>query len=273
LLAFVGFASALLDAAKSFVPRRLILAFALGIGALPLVQVEAPYFMADVLLALGILVAAVSILRAPGSVETALWIATLPLIKIDGIAIGALMLAVNAAAARGHRERTIVASVAFGAAAVAPWLLVFVTQHFNPFVVEDRGVIAHAFGPRDAIESPAELARRLGEAAAGIFAFYVPHLTGLGLTRDAILQDFPFGGILVVFLGIPWMRPSAPPVASRPTRLLAGLAIVAGQIVGIAATPHTVAWQLGAVAGRAALHIVPGILLISSAASRRGGSD
>jgi hypothetical protein len=271
LLVFCGFVAALSEAAKLTVPRALRFAFVFGIAALPVVQFEAPFFMADILLALGLLVAAVSIVRHPGSAETALWIALLPLIKIDGVSMSGLLFLVNfAASPRGERARCAAASVAFAALAILPWALLYVAQGFNPFVVQDRGVTARVFGIREALEMPGAYASRVGVAALGVLSSYVPHLSAFRWDHDAIRTALPFVGLLLVFVGIPWLRAEQAPRASRLVRLFAGLAILGGQFAGIASTPYTVSVLVTVVGGRAAIHIIPGMLLIASAMKRKG---
>ena len=227
--------------------------------------------MADILLALGLLVAAVSIARNPGSAETALWIALLPLIKIDGVSMSGLLFVgeLRREPAR-ERARCAAASVAFAALAILPGRCSTSRRASTPFVVQDRGVTARVFGIREALEMPGAYASRVAVAALGVLSSYVPHLSAFRWDHDAIRTALPFAGLLLVFVGIPWLRAEEAPRASRIVRLFAGLAILGGQSAGIASTPYTVSVLVTVVGGRAAIHIIPGMLLIASAMKRKG---
>jgi hypothetical protein len=111
LTAFIGYVAVAYEFTQLIPPRQMRGACWFGISALPIVVGDAPFFMADILFTLALLLAALSVIRRPGTLEAAISISLLPLLKLEGLAIAGLLICVNAASAQAaFRMRALVLS-------------------------------------------------------------------------------------------------------------------------------------------------------------------
>lgn len=234
-LGFVAFAASCAAQLRALASGWLRVVAALAVASLPIVLTEAPAFMADLTFAAALSVALRSVAERPGSAESAALAAALACIKIEGTPMGALLVVASAAmAAPGARLRAFVRSSALAAALVIPWAIV---------AARDGALGATAGG----LESPSLglVASRLGTTAAAV-AVRATQLELFGLLLPALA--------LLVFSGA-----GGRPLPPGRALLLAGLAVL-GQLLPLAIAPQF-DWQLRAAAPRAALHLVPALLI------------
>jgi hypothetical protein len=250
-------------------PTRLLAA--LAVGCLPAVLGESFLFMADLWLAAGVAFAASALLASRLDTlrndtgrrnEALLFVAALPLVKIDGAPLAALMAAAGACLLpAGTRLRWLLTAALAAAAAAAPWWSWCVRCGVDP---ASGRVLGDAAGPSPVVQiltDPLALGGRFGAAAVAVLDTLL--ISG-ALPRQV--------GDAVPFLALPLLLAAL--IAGggfasthRRAAALLAVAILLGQCLPFALAANF-AWQLDMAKLRAGLHVLPGLLLVAATLRR-----
>jgi hypothetical protein len=262
VLGFVACACALAELLRLRFRGLLLVAALLGILASPVVAHIAPMFMGDVPLLGGIALAVAGICGGPPSRQTIVHIAILALLKLDGATIAAALLGFEwIRAAPGTRARTLLfATVAF-LVALLPWALVFLLHGLNPVTGERFGETSRLGEVSGSLGDPARFGGRFAHALARLALSVVPY----GLPDEP--GDYwsgpgPFGFFLPALVIGTLAAPPHRIALSRWSLGALAAALIVGQAIPLALAPSFEV-QLELVLDRAALHLVPALIVLA----------
>ncbi len=263
--------AALLEGRLSRIPR-VIAAF--GFAALPIVFELGAVFMGDLPFVAAVALAGGAVARGAPTRTVVAHLCALPLIRMEGALMAPLLATIHAFdAAPRERARRLGISLLVLALAVAPWLALYPLHGLVPVTGEPWDETARGGGMLRLLASPGDLAAR----CAGFCGHVASRISPVGWENatDTLGPLSPFGAFVPALLLLLAASPAVPVHAGRC--ILVGLAIVAAQIACVVLAPHYEAMESITAPARAALHILPALVLlvprpIAAFGHRRTGS-
>jgi hypothetical protein len=247
LLGFVAFGCAATSLFEKLQFGALRTLAAVALSMTPLVAGEAWRCMADVTFTTALLVACETLLFERPS-TAALFVAIPAAIKLEGAPMGALLAIAAAASLETGRWRFLLGAAASLAAVTGPWFAsLLLAFGLHPATGIPLGADSRLEGSLPVIAS------RFAESAASLLKAFLPW--------SAFSAVAP--GILLAGAAGATSEGVAPPHPRRVTLVALSAALVAGQCLPLAVAPNF-AWQLEVVAPRAAMHLLPALILAAA---------